>query len=79
MKKRLKWGFLSFLVPILIILVALLHRRATLHSFFVSDLGEQYYQLFIWFKDVLSGKESLIYSFSKGLGGDMLQTYYYYL
>ena len=79
MKKRLKWGFLSFLVPILIILVALLHRRATLHSFFVSDLGEQYYQLFIWFKDILSGKESLIYSFSKGLGGDMLQTYYYYL
>lgn len=79
MKSKIKWGFLTFVVPILIVLLAFAHKKASLHSIFVSDLGEQYYHLFDWYKDVLSGKETLIYSFSKGLGGDMLQTYFYYL
>ena len=79
MKSKIKWGFLTFVVPILVVLLAFVHKKASLHSIFVSDLGKQYYHLFDWYKDVLSGRETLIYSFSKGLGGDMIQTYFYYL
>ncbi len=79
MKSKIKWLLASLIVPILIILVVLFRRDASIDSIFVSDLGAQYQYLFEWFKDVLDGKEILTYSFSKGLGGDMVHTYWYYL
>lgn len=79
MKSKIKWLLASLIVPILIILLVLLRRGASIDSIFVSDLGAQYQYLFEWFKDVLDGKEILTYSFSKGLGGDMVHTYWYYL
>ena len=34
---------------------------------------------FNYFKDVIDSKQSLMYSFSKGIGGSMFGTYAYYL
>lgn len=79
MKSKIKWLLASLIIPILMILVVLFRRGASIDSIFVSDLGAQYQYLFEWFKDVLDGKEILTYSFSKGLGGDMVHTYWYYL
>lgn len=48
-------------------------------DFLFGDAVTQYTSLFSYFKDVLDGKSSLIYSFSKNLGGSMISTYAYYL
>jgi uncharacterized membrane protein YfhO len=48
------------------------------HSLAVADARIQYLDIFAFFKNVLAGKDSLIYSFSKGLGGStwVVATYY---
>ncbi|MGN0335732.1 MAG: YfhO family protein [Lachnospiraceae bacterium] len=43
------------------------------------DANIQYLDFFSYFKDVLSGKNSLLYSFGKTLGGSNIAVYSYYL
>ena len=43
------------------------------------DMEIQYTDFFAYYKNVLSGKESLAYSFSKSLGGPMMALWGYYL
>ena len=43
------------------------------------DADIQYLDLFSYLKDVLNGNNSVIYTFSKGLGGNNIGNYAYYL
>lgn len=44
-----------------------------------EDGNIQYLDFFSYFKDVLSGENSLIYTFSKTLGGSNIAVFSYYL
>jgi len=48
-------------------------------SLFVTDLRNQYVPYFSYFRDSLSSGESLFYSFSKTMGGEMVGLTAYYL
>lgn len=82
MKEKVKKYWLSFLIPILIMIVALVSYQCFIFqdtSILLIDMKGQYISLFAYFKDVLVGYQSLFYSFSKGLGGNMFGTFAYYL
>jgi uncharacterized membrane protein YfhO len=48
-------------------------------SLLMLDLRQQYVEFFSYYKDILAGKHSLFYTFSKNLGGDMFVFFAYYL
>ena len=82
MKEKIKKYWLSFLIPVLIMIVALVSYQCFIFqdtSILLTDMKGQYISLFAYFKDVLMGYQSLFYSFSKGLGGNMFGTFAYYL
>lgn len=82
MKEKIKKYWLSFFIPILIMIVALVSYQCFIFqdtSILLTDMKGQYIALFAYFKDVLMGHQSLFYSFSKGLGGNMFGTFAYYL
>lgn len=43
------------------------------------DANIQYLDFYAYFKNVIQGKDSFIYSFNKGLGGNVIAVYSYYL
>lgn len=78
--KQYKFYLIAFFIPCLILLFTFIFRcyiRNT--TVFMSDSYAQYFSFFSYFKDVLSGKQSLFYSLNSGLGSEMLGTYAYYL
>lgn len=79
--KKIKPYFLAFIIPFLMLFLVfsfsgIINMK---YSVLKSDLFFQYYKLFFYLKDVLVGNSSILYSFSKGLGGGMISTYAYYL
>jgi len=48
-------------------------------SLLIWDLRWQYIQFFSWFKQVLTGRGDLFYSFNAGMGSNMIGLYAYYL
>lgn len=78
-KKKIVYQICSFLIPFILFLIILLSRNDNFQSLLISDANEQYSYLFQYLKNILDGKESLFYSFSKGLGGSMFGTFFYYL
>lgn len=48
-------------------------------SVLVLDLNGQYVYFFDGFRDIVSGEGSLLYSFSRGLGGEFMGIFAYYL
>ena len=48
-------------------------------SLLIWDLRWQYIQFFSWFKQVLTGRGDLFYSFNAGMGNNMIGLYAYYL
>lgn len=85
MKK--KKYFLSFIIPIIIILFNFVilsiqyknHNVFSANEILVADLKSQYVSLFNYLKNIFHGNASLFYSFNSGLGGNMLGTFAYYL
>ena len=49
------------------------------HSLLYRDGEIQMIDLFCWYKDVLSGKSSIDYTFTKSLGGSNFSVFTYYL
>ncbi|MCI8466477.1 MAG: YfhO family protein [Lachnospiraceae bacterium] len=43
------------------------------------DMQYQYTDFFLWFRNVLHGEDSIVYSFAKGLGGNVVALVAYYL
>ena len=79
--RKYKYYILSFLIPMSLLLLMIILKRFDLFddTFLPSDARAQYVSLFSYFKDILSGKESLFYSFNNGLGGNMCSVFVYYL
>lgn len=74
---------ISFLLPVIITTVYFAFRGMApfgQSSILTVDLGQQYIDFFAYFKHtLLTDPSGFLYSFSKGLGGDMLGTWAYYL
>lgn len=73
---------LSFLLPFLCMII--IYAMFKIYPFgnntvLTYDLNGQYSIFLQYLRDVLLGKESLFYSFSKGMGGSMYGTFTYYV
>lgn len=73
----------SFLIPVILMGAYFAYRQMAPFgpsSLLTVDLGQQYVDFFAYFRNlILHHPGSLFYSFSKGLGGEMLGTNAYYL
>lgn len=73
----------SFLIPVVLMGAYFAYRQMAPFgpsSLLTVDLGQQYIDFFAYFRNlILHHPGSLFYSFSKGLGGEMLGTNAYYL
>lgn len=76
----------AFLIPILIIAIYLIYMEIHIPGYFqkgenmlLADMSSQYNSLYSYIQDVLLGRASIFYSFSKSLGGNMASTIGYYL
>lgn len=72
----------SVVLPLLIIVCAL--YRSNIYPFgdntlVYHDMQYQYTDFFMWFSQVLRGKDSWLYSFHAGLGGNIVALVAYYL
>ncbi|WP_057740540.1 YfhO family protein [Limosilactobacillus secaliphilus] len=83
LRNRPPFLLFAFLMPVLIMGGYFAFRGMApfgSSSILTVDLGQQYVDFFAYFRhSVLSHPSSLLYSFSKGLGGEMFGTNAYYL
>jgi uncharacterized membrane protein YfhO len=73
-KTKVLFLILSYVIPILILLVVMYLRKIYPfgdHTVLLWDLEIQYIKPYNWLRDVLHGEASIFYSFSKSLGGNM--------
>lgn len=80
--KSKSYLFLCFLVPIIV--TSIVYAVLGIfpygnHSVLTLDMNGQYVYFFEQFRDVLTGKASLQYTFERSLGGEFLGNYTYYL
>ena len=77
---------LSFFLPIIIIGIYVIARQIVFdgdffssgENFLAADMHQQYVSIYSYIWEILHGNASLVYSFSKDLGGEMLTTIFYY-
>lgn len=76
----------TFLIPIIIVGIHLIYMEIKFPGYFskgenllLADMSSQYNSLFSYMQDVFLGKDSIFYSFSKSIGGNMASTIGYYL
>lgn len=79
---RLLYYMLAFLLPIMSL--AIIYSSVGIAPFgdktlLTIDMHNQYVSFFSYFRNVLHGEASLVYSFSQGLGGEMVGLAAYYL
>lgn len=82
MKKRFKYIAISFLVPIFILLLVYMiwgQYPFGENTLLVWDMDEQYAPFFAHLHNILHGDASVLYTFSRSLGGNMLSVAAYYL
>ncbi len=75
----LTWSFFLSAVIMLLIYVAMGVYPFGTSSVLVLDLNGQYVQFFAGLRAILKGDGSLLYSFSRSLGGEFLGIFAYYL
>ena len=75
----LAWAFLLSTAVMLLVYVAMDVFPFGQSSVLVLDLNGQYVQFFAGLRSLLHGDGSLLYSFSRSLGGEFLGIYAYYL
>ena len=86
-RKKILIYILAFLIPILIISGVTIALEIISNgtnfkygeNYLLADMASQYNSLYNYMHDVLVGNDSIFYSFSKGLGGNMASTFGYYL
>lgn len=86
-KKKIVIYALSFFIPLLIILILTLMMRFLFfnsiseltENLMLSDMYGQYISLYNYIRGVFVGQNSIFYSFSHSLGGNMASTIGYYL
>ena len=72
-------SFLSTVIIILIVFAIFGMAPFGNHGLLYRDGEIQMVDLFCWYKDVLTGKSSIAYTFTKSLGGSNLSVFTYYL
>ena len=82
--KKPKWNYpaLAFAIPCVGMLIVMMLCRFEpfgSYSMLYSDMYHQYYPFFVAFRDALRSGESLLYTWSVGLGMDYLGLISYYL
>ncbi len=80
--KKSKQYIISFFISFILFIITCYNANIIFggtKSFLLSDLRAQYIAFFAYLQEVFMGSESLFYSFSKGLGGNMIGTFAYYL
>ena len=86
-KKRYLLPIIAFIIPVLLFLTYVVVNEIINadgfffggENFLMADMSSQYNSMYSYLRDVLHGNGSLLYSFSKGLGGNMMSTIGYYL
>lgn len=81
-RKQILFQVLSLILPLLILVPVFLSMKVTPFgdsNLLVSDLGTQYVPFFAYFKEMIIGDGSPLYSFSSGMGDDFLPLAAYYL
>ena len=81
-KKNRQLCFYSFAITLLTLLFLFWHYGYAPfgdNSMASNDASIQYLDFYSYFKDVLSGKNSITYTFSKTLGGNCIGVFTYYL
>ena len=84
MKMKAEYGYLgySFLIPAILMLaiyMALGHKPLGDFSVLTLDLNAQYVYFYEALRDFVWGDSSLLYSFSRSLGGEFMGIYAYYV
>lgn len=82
MKKRLKQYAMSFVLPVFLLLVIYMiwgQYPFGDRTLLIWDMDEQYAPFFAHLHSILHGDASALYSFSRALGGNMLNVSAYYL
>lgn len=72
----------SFFIPIFLLLVVCAVQNIYPFgekTFLVVDMNQMYSDMLAYLKTLFSGRNNLLYTFSKNLGGDMLSPYAFYL
>lgn len=80
--KRRIFRLFSFLSPAIILAVYFAVKKITPfgnNTFLIHDMDAQYIDFYAYFRTVLQGENDVFYSFSRGLGGDFISFYFYYL
>ena len=82
--KKGKWNYLaiSFALPFLLmcaVMIASQYEPFGKHSMLYSDMYHQYYPFFVEFRNALRSGDSLLFSWSVGMGMDYLGLISYYL
>lgn len=72
---------LAFILPILVLFTVFCIKGVFFDGerLAFGDMQAQYMHMLVYFKNIILGKESIFYSISKGLGGDMYSTFTYYM
>lgn len=79
-KKKTLFITLSFLIPLLTYtLVFFINELLTKKTVASGDMFAQYYPLFNYLKGIFNGTNSIFYTYTKGLGGTMFGTIFYYM
>ena len=79
-KKKTLLITLSFLIPLFVYtLVFFINGLLTKKTVASGDMLAQYYPLFSYLKGIFNGTNSIFYSYTKGLGGTMFGTIFYYM
>lgn len=80
---KIKSYILSFVIPFLVLGIYFASRKMApfgTSSILTVDMGQQYVEFFAYFQHtILHNPSALFYSFSKGIGGEMVGTWAYYL
>ena len=82
MKKQCNYLALAFLIPFVGMLLVMLcsqYEPFGKYSMLYSDMYHQYYPFFVAFREALRSGDSLLYTWSMGLGMDYLGLIAYYL
>lgn len=79
--KKNKNYLLAFTLPIVIFLIFIIINQnfKIYDNVIINDLRTQYTSLLMYLKNILMGNDSIFYSFTKGIGGNMISTIAYYL
>jgi uncharacterized membrane protein YfhO len=82
MTKRRGIQLASFFLPVVIIIISMAISGQYPFgdkTLLIHDMNGQYHTFFVHLSDILHGRASALYSFSRALGGDMVSVAAYYL